>query len=129
MSTLLALGLANSACAAVLAVPAYLVSRYARRPALAHALWLLVLLKLALPPAARLGLARRPAPAEDAPEAAAPPPPPPPPVPVEVALPTLPRDRVWVGPERPAPPPITAAPPPAAPALAVTVAAEQARAE
>src|SRR5262245_35983674 len=116
MSTLLALGLANSACAAVLAVPAYLVSRYARRPALAHALWLLVLLKLVTPPVIRPGLAWLPAAAEESAEAAAPAPPPLPPVPVEVALPTLPRDRVWVGPERPAPPPITAAPPPAAPA-------------
>ena len=61
MSTLLALALANAACAAVLAVPAYLVSRYTRRPALAHALWLLVLLKLITPPLIRPGLPWLPA--------------------------------------------------------------------
>ncbi len=53
MSTLLAIGLANAVCAAVLAVPAFLVGRYGRRPALAHALWLLVLLKLVTPPVVR----------------------------------------------------------------------------
>src|SRR5215212_6277834 len=56
MSTLLALGLANAACAAILAIPAYLVGRYGRRPALAHALWLLVLLKLVTPPLFHLSL-------------------------------------------------------------------------
>jgi WD40 repeat protein/beta-lactamase regulating signal transducer with metallopeptidase domain len=61
MSTLLALGLANALCAAVLAVPAYLVGRYGRRPALAHALWLVVLLKLLTPPVLRPGLAWLPA--------------------------------------------------------------------
>src|SRR5262245_51598632 len=61
MSTLLALGLANAACAALLAVPAYLVGRFTRRPALAHALWLLVLLKLVTPPMVRPGLAWLPA--------------------------------------------------------------------
>jgi WD40 repeat protein/beta-lactamase regulating signal transducer with metallopeptidase domain len=53
MSTLLAIGLANAACAAILAIPAFLVGRYGRRPALAHALWLLVLLKLITPPLLR----------------------------------------------------------------------------
>jgi WD40 repeat protein/beta-lactamase regulating signal transducer with metallopeptidase domain len=63
--------LANAACAAVLALPALLVSRYARRPALAHALWLLVLLKLATPPLVRPSLAWLPAPAvAPAPESA-----------------------------------------------------------
>jgi WD40 repeat protein/beta-lactamase regulating signal transducer with metallopeptidase domain len=61
MSTLLTLGLANAACAALLAVPAFLVGRYAKRPALAHALWLLVLLKLVTPPFVRPGLAWLPA--------------------------------------------------------------------
>lgn len=61
MSTLVALGLANAVCAAALAVPAYLVGRYARRPALAHALWLLVLLKLVTPPVFRPNLAWLPA--------------------------------------------------------------------
>src|SRR4051812_44925174 len=50
MSTLLAIGLANALAAAVLALPALLISRSRRRPALAHALWLLVLLKLVTPP-------------------------------------------------------------------------------
>lgn len=45
--------LANAVCALVLAVPAWLVGRYAHRPALAHALWLLVLLKLVTPPLLR----------------------------------------------------------------------------
>ncbi|MFO0843804.1 MAG: M56 family metallopeptidase [Gemmataceae bacterium] len=61
MSTLVALGLANAVCAAALAVPAFLVGRYARRPALAHALWLLVLLKLVTPPVFRPNLAWLPA--------------------------------------------------------------------
>jgi WD40 repeat protein/beta-lactamase regulating signal transducer with metallopeptidase domain len=72
MSTLLALGLANAACAALLAVPAFLVSRYGRRPALAHALWLLVLVKLVTPPVLRPGLPWLPAAAEE--KAEAPPP-------------------------------------------------------
>jgi WD40 repeat protein/beta-lactamase regulating signal transducer with metallopeptidase domain len=50
MSTLLAFGLTNAVCAAVLALLALAVSRATRRPALAHALWLLVLLKLVTPP-------------------------------------------------------------------------------
>jgi beta-lactamase regulating signal transducer with metallopeptidase domain len=45
--------LANAVCVLILAVPAWLVGRYARRPALAHALWLLVLLKLLTPPLIR----------------------------------------------------------------------------
>jgi WD40 repeat protein/beta-lactamase regulating signal transducer with metallopeptidase domain len=53
MTTLLAIVLANAACAAVLAIPAFLLGRYGRRPALAHALWLLVLLKLVTPPVMR----------------------------------------------------------------------------
>src|SRR5262245_33979449 len=72
MSTLLAIGLANAICAALLAVPAFLASRYGRRPALAHALWLLVLLKLVTPPLFRPPLAWLPAEEEPAPVAAAP---------------------------------------------------------
>ena len=49
MSTLLQIGLANAVCAALLAVPAVVASRR-RRPALAHGLWLLVLIKLVTPP-------------------------------------------------------------------------------
>jgi beta-lactamase regulating signal transducer with metallopeptidase domain/Skp family chaperone for outer membrane proteins len=50
MNTLLLLGLSNALAALILAVPAALVSRLMRRPALAHVLWLLVLLKLVTPP-------------------------------------------------------------------------------
>src|SRR5262245_33445156 len=61
MSTLLAIGLANALAAAVLALPAVLVSRSRRRPALAHALWLLVLLKLVTPPLFNVNLPWLPA--------------------------------------------------------------------
>ena len=50
MHELVRLGMVNAAAAACLAVPAWLVSRWGRRPALAHVLWLLVLLKLVAPP-------------------------------------------------------------------------------
>ena len=50
MDTLLHAGLSNALMAAVLALPAAAVARLGRRPALAHALWLLVLLKLITPP-------------------------------------------------------------------------------
>jgi beta-lactamase regulating signal transducer with metallopeptidase domain len=50
MQWLVEVGLWNAAAAAVLAVAAAAASRVARRPALAHALWLLVLLKLVTPP-------------------------------------------------------------------------------
>ena len=50
MDSLLRIALSNAACAAVLALLAAAVSRtLPRRPALAHALWLLVLLKLLTP--------------------------------------------------------------------------------
>ena len=49
--TLLQAGLVNAGLALVLAIPAALASRFLRRwPALAHGLWLLVLLKLITPP-------------------------------------------------------------------------------
>src|SRR5260370_949858 len=50
MSALVAIVVANAACAAVLAIPAFLASRFGRRPALAHPLWLLVALKLGAAP-------------------------------------------------------------------------------
>jgi beta-lactamase regulating signal transducer with metallopeptidase domain len=50
MHPLLEAGLANAAAATVLALVAAAVGRVTRRPALAHALWLLVLLKLLTPP-------------------------------------------------------------------------------
>src|SRR3954453_9794100 len=61
MSTLLAFGLATPLAAAVLALPALLISRSRRRPALAHALWLLVLLKLVTPPLFNVNLPWLPA--------------------------------------------------------------------
>ncbi len=50
MDALLDMALANALTAAALAVPAALAARVGRSPALAHALWLLVLLKLITPP-------------------------------------------------------------------------------
>jgi beta-lactamase regulating signal transducer with metallopeptidase domain len=50
MDMLLHVGLANAVLATGLALAAWAVGRLARRPALAHALWLLVLLKLITPP-------------------------------------------------------------------------------
>jgi beta-lactamase regulating signal transducer with metallopeptidase domain len=50
MSYLLELALINVAMAGTMAVPAALVGWWGRRPALTHALWLLVLLKLVTPP-------------------------------------------------------------------------------
>jgi WD40 repeat protein/beta-lactamase regulating signal transducer with metallopeptidase domain len=43
-------GLANAACAAALAFVAVAVGSWGRRPALAHCIWLLVLIKLVTPP-------------------------------------------------------------------------------
>src|SRR5947209_10822006 len=73
MSTLLSVGLANAACAALLAIPAFLAGRFwKRRPAVAHCLWLLVLVKLVTPPLYRPELPWLPAdrPAEAAPAVA-----------------------------------------------------------
>jgi beta-lactamase regulating signal transducer with metallopeptidase domain len=50
MDTLLHVGLGNAVLAGVLAIVVGLLLRILRRPALAHALWLLVLLKLVTPP-------------------------------------------------------------------------------
>jgi beta-lactamase regulating signal transducer with metallopeptidase domain len=50
VDTLLRIGLGNALAAAALALPAAVVSRTCRRPALAHGLWLLVLLRLVAPP-------------------------------------------------------------------------------
>lgn len=57
MNELFQIGLVNALAAVVLAIPAWLVSRWGRRPALAHALWLLVLLKLIAPPVWQLPVA------------------------------------------------------------------------
>ena len=50
METLLRIALSNTIGAAVLALLAFCVSRFVRRPGICHALWLLVLLKLLAPP-------------------------------------------------------------------------------
>src|SRR6059058_4148153 len=50
MNTLLEIGLSNAVVAAVLALPVAGLAAVCRRPALAHALWLLVLVKLLTPP-------------------------------------------------------------------------------
>ena len=49
MSAVLEWALANAVLATVLAVPAY-ASRWLRRPAITHALWILVLFRLVAPP-------------------------------------------------------------------------------
>ena len=61
MSSLLYLGLANAVCAAVLAVAAWAIGRWLRRPALTHGVWLLVLIKLVTPPLVPLSLEWLPA--------------------------------------------------------------------
>jgi beta-lactamase regulating signal transducer with metallopeptidase domain len=50
VDALLRLGLSNAVAATVLAIAVVIVSRIVRRPALTHALWLLVLVKLITPP-------------------------------------------------------------------------------
>lgn len=50
MSALLQIGLVNAAVATVLACLAAVIGRKVRRPALVHALWLVVLMKLVTPP-------------------------------------------------------------------------------
>jgi beta-lactamase regulating signal transducer with metallopeptidase domain len=50
MDSLLRIGLTNALFATVLALAVALASRWCRRPALVHSLWLLVLLKLLVPP-------------------------------------------------------------------------------
>src|SRR2546422_734012 len=50
MRALLEIGLTNAGLATVLALGAAVLSRMCRRPALTHALWLLVLVKLLTPP-------------------------------------------------------------------------------
>ena len=50
MSLLLEIALSNAVVATLLALLVVLVSRFCRRPALIHGLWLVVLLKLVTPP-------------------------------------------------------------------------------
>lgn len=56
MQWLVEVGLSNALAAAVLALAAWLVGKLWRRPAVTHALWLLVLLKLLTPPIIELPL-------------------------------------------------------------------------
>jgi beta-lactamase regulating signal transducer with metallopeptidase domain len=57
MRALLDIGLANALVATVMAVGAAVLARVCRRPALTHALWVLVLLKLVAPPLVSLPIA------------------------------------------------------------------------
>src|SRR5436305_10735265 len=50
MNNLFEIGLANALVAALLAAPAYCLSRWGKRPALAHAFWLFILIKPVTPP-------------------------------------------------------------------------------
>src|SRR5262245_51241671 len=56
MTWLLEIGLSNLVVASALALIAAMIGRCCRRPALTHALWLLVLLKLITPPLIRVPL-------------------------------------------------------------------------
>jgi beta-lactamase regulating signal transducer with metallopeptidase domain len=56
VDTLLHVGLSNALTATLLALPVALIARVGRRPALTHALWILVLLKLVTPPLVALPL-------------------------------------------------------------------------
>jgi beta-lactamase regulating signal transducer with metallopeptidase domain len=66
MTSLVELGLSNAVASLMLAVVAILVGLACRRPALTHALWLLVLLKLVTPPLVRIPVPWRGAAAEGA---------------------------------------------------------------
>src|SRR5262245_27909805 len=50
MTAFLEAGLRNAAMATVLALAVAIITRIVRRPAFAHALWLVVLLRLVMPP-------------------------------------------------------------------------------
>jgi beta-lactamase regulating signal transducer with metallopeptidase domain len=67
MQTLLEVGLSNAVMAAGLAMIACLARLVCRRPALVHALWLLVLLKLVTPPLLSFNIRPAPRPVETAP--------------------------------------------------------------
>jgi beta-lactamase regulating signal transducer with metallopeptidase domain len=67
MHALVEAGLNNSIMAGVIALAAFTLSRLCRRPALTHALWLLVLLKLVTPPLVRVPISwPEPSPVENA---------------------------------------------------------------
>ncbi|HXG12624.1 MAG TPA: M56 family metallopeptidase [Gemmataceae bacterium] len=77
MNTLLEIGLSNAAVVCLLALAAGAIGHYCRRPAVAHGLWLLVLLKLITPPLVSVPIAW---PAGPEPPPAVPSPPPTPPL-------------------------------------------------
>jgi WD40 repeat protein/beta-lactamase regulating signal transducer with metallopeptidase domain len=77
MELLLGIGLSNAVLAGMLALLVVCVSGLARRPALAHCLWLLVLVKLLTPPLVSVSLPWLPPEAEPAAPGTALPPPPP----------------------------------------------------
>lgn len=62
MNTLVEITLVNAACAAILALGVTLASRFVKRPAVIHTLWIVVLLQLLMPPVLEVGLLPRPAP-------------------------------------------------------------------
>ncbi len=66
MTSLVEVGLSNAAAALVIAIVAVLVGLVCRRPALMHALWLLVLIKLVTPPLVRIPVPWGAPPAEEA---------------------------------------------------------------
>src|SRR5437588_843865 len=74
METLLQVGLSNAVMAAVIAVLVAVIARIWRRPAVVHALWILVLLKLITPPLVNIPMSlpeRVPAPPAEIAHAAA----------------------------------------------------------
>lgn len=75
MTFLLEWALSNLCMAGLLAVVAAVLSRFSRRPALLHALWLLVLLKLVTPPLVPFSIGWPGPLADNSPPAAAPAPP------------------------------------------------------
>jgi bla regulator protein blaR1 len=101
MDLFLRIGLGNAVAATLLAVVAAAVARLARRPALAHGLWLLVLLKLLTPPLWQVPV---PWPEGDGPLPAAAEPPPTLPADTTAATATpAASDEPFALPERPAP--------------------------
>jgi beta-lactamase regulating signal transducer with metallopeptidase domain len=65
MTSLVEVGLSNAAAALLIAIVAVLVGLACRRPALMHALWLLVLIKLVTPPLVRIPVPWGAPPAEE----------------------------------------------------------------
>ncbi len=94
MSAFLQMALSNIAVAGLLAILAWLVGRWQRRPALTHALWLLVLVKLMTPPLVTLPLPTWPTPTAEVAEPA--------PIEIPVDLPVA-LEELWVESAEPAP--------------------------